>query len=173
MPTSWFQSFNAVFVILLAPIFARLWLSLGAKKHRAVLAGETGCGTVASLSGISPYCLWRAGCGAGCEGEYSLAYRVIFHSHNGRALPLSHWSFHGKQAVPSTFCITFDGGVWYLSMATANKLAGALSSLYPEEGKVKSLLGIEISTLFDFFYGVCSDGRSCFFYPAPFVQAIK
>jgi len=36
-------------------------------------------------------------------------------------------------------------------MSTANKLAGALSSLYPEEGKVKSLLGIEIVTLFDFF----------------------
>ncbi|MPN45468.1 Dipeptide and tripeptide permease A [bioreactor metagenome] len=42
-------------------------------------------------------------------------------------------------------------GVWYLSMATANKLAGALSSLYPEEGKVKQLFGIEIANLFDFF----------------------
>jgi len=31
MPTSWFQSFNAVFVILLAPLFAQLWLALGAK----------------------------------------------------------------------------------------------------------------------------------------------
>jgi POT family proton-dependent oligopeptide transporter len=42
-------------------------------------------------------------------------------------------------------------GVWYLSMATANKLAGSLSSLYPEAGKSKMFLGMEIATLFDFF----------------------
>ena len=42
-------------------------------------------------------------------------------------------------------------GVWYLSMATANKLAGSLSSLYPEAGKSKMFIGFEISTLYDFF----------------------
>lgn len=42
-------------------------------------------------------------------------------------------------------------GVWYLSMATANKFAGTLSSLYPEVGKTKIFLGFEVTTLFDFF----------------------
>ena len=42
-------------------------------------------------------------------------------------------------------------GVWYLSMATANKLAGTLSSLYPEAGKTKMFLGFEVTALFDFF----------------------
>ena len=42
-------------------------------------------------------------------------------------------------------------GIWYLSTATANKFAGMLSGLYPEAGKVKTLLGCRIETMFDFF----------------------
>ena len=42
-------------------------------------------------------------------------------------------------------------GIWYLSMSTANKFAGTLSGLYPEDGKVKTLLGFRIETMFDFF----------------------
>ena len=40
-------------------------------------------------------------------------------------------------------------GIWYLSTATANKFAGMLSGLYPEDGKVKSLFGYQIATMYD------------------------
>ena len=42
-------------------------------------------------------------------------------------------------------------GVWCLSSAAANKLAGVLSGLYPEDGKVTSFLGYQIEGLSDFF----------------------
>jgi len=42
-------------------------------------------------------------------------------------------------------------GVWYMSMATANKFAGILSGLYPEVGKPKFIFGIQIVSLYDFF----------------------
>ena len=47
-------------------------------------------------------------------------------------------------------------GIWYLSCllytsATANKFAGMLSGLYPEDGKVKTILGFQIATMYDFF----------------------
>ena len=42
-------------------------------------------------------------------------------------------------------------GIWYLSTSTANKFAGTLGGLYPEDGKVKTLLGFRIETMFDFF----------------------
>lgn len=42
-------------------------------------------------------------------------------------------------------------GIWYLSMATANKFAGMLSGVYPEAGKSKSFIGFEIATMYDFF----------------------
>ncbi len=41
--------------------------------------------------------------------------------------------------------------VWFLSNAAANKFAGTLSGLYPEGGKAKSFIGIEIASLYDFF----------------------
>lgn len=42
-------------------------------------------------------------------------------------------------------------GVWYLSMATANKFVGVLSGLYPEAGKPKSFIVFQITDLYDFF----------------------
>ena len=42
-------------------------------------------------------------------------------------------------------------GIWYLSTATANKFAGILGGLYPEEGKTKALFGYSIETMYDFF----------------------
>jgi proton-dependent oligopeptide transporter, POT family len=33
IPVTWFQSFNAIFIILLSPVFAALWTTLGRKKR--------------------------------------------------------------------------------------------------------------------------------------------
>jgi POT family proton-dependent oligopeptide transporter len=41
--------------------------------------------------------------------------------------------------------------VWFLANAFANKLAGALSALYPENGKTTSFLGYEMTDLHGFF----------------------
>lgn len=42
-------------------------------------------------------------------------------------------------------------GVWFLSTSAANKFAGVLSGLYPENGIVKHFMGIEVANLYDFF----------------------
>ena len=41
--------------------------------------------------------------------------------------------------------------VWFLGNAFANKLAGVLSALYPENGKTTSFIGYEMTNLYDFF----------------------
>ena len=41
--------------------------------------------------------------------------------------------------------------VWFLANAFANKLAGVLSALYPENGKVTSFMGYKMENLYDFF----------------------
>jgi POT family proton-dependent oligopeptide transporter len=41
--------------------------------------------------------------------------------------------------------------VWFLANASANKLAGVLSALYPENGKTTQFLGYQMSSLYDFF----------------------
>jgi len=41
--------------------------------------------------------------------------------------------------------------VWFLANASANKLAGVLSALYPEKGKTTSFLGFQMHNMYDFF----------------------
>jgi POT family proton-dependent oligopeptide transporter len=42
-------------------------------------------------------------------------------------------------------------GVWFLSTSAANKFAGMLSALYPENGVSTNFFGYHISSLYDFF----------------------
>jgi len=42
-------------------------------------------------------------------------------------------------------------GVWFMSISAANKFAGVLSGLYPEEASPKSFIGFDIVNLNDFF----------------------
>ncbi|RYY17886.1 MAG: MFS transporter, partial [Chitinophagaceae bacterium] len=42
-------------------------------------------------------------------------------------------------------------GVWFLANAMANDFAGMLSKLFPEDGKVTQLFGIQIDSLYSFF----------------------
>ncbi|MDE3248568.1 MAG: MFS transporter, partial [Bacteroidota bacterium] len=41
--------------------------------------------------------------------------------------------------------------IWFTANAFGNKVAGVLSSLYPENGKTTSLLGYQMHNLHDFF----------------------
>ena len=41
--------------------------------------------------------------------------------------------------------------VWFLGNAGGNKMAGVLSALYPENGKITSFLGYQMTNLYDFF----------------------
>ena len=41
--------------------------------------------------------------------------------------------------------------IWFTANAFGNKLAGALSALYPEKGQTTSVLGYQMSNLYDFF----------------------
>lgn len=150
MPTSWFQSFNAVFVILLAPIFARLWLSLGAKNIEPSSPVKQAVGLLLLSLGYLLIAFGVQGVEPGVKVSI-LWLTGLYFIHTMGELCLSPIGLSMVNKLSPVRFASLLMGVWYLSMATANKLAGALSSLYPEEGKVKSLLGIEISTLFDFF----------------------
>jgi POT family proton-dependent oligopeptide transporter len=41
--------------------------------------------------------------------------------------------------------------VWFLANAFANKLAGKLSALYPDQGTSTSFMGFEMHNMYDFF----------------------
>ncbi len=150
MPTSWFQSFNAVFVILLAPLFAQLWLALGSKNREPSSPTKQAIGLLLLSLGYLLIAMGVQGVEPGVK--VSILWLVgLYFIHTMGELCLSPIGLSMVNKLSPIRFASLLMGVWYLSMSSANKLAGALSSLYPEEGKVKSLLGIEIATLFDFF----------------------
>jgi amino acid/peptide transporter (Peptide:H+ symporter), bacterial len=150
MPTSWFQSINSVFVILLAPLFAQLWLALGAKNREPSSPVKQAIGLLLLSLGYLLIAFGVQGVEPGVK--VSIMWLVgLYFIHTMGELCLSPIGLSMVNKLSPVRFASLLMGVWYLSMATANKLAGVLSSLYPEEGKVKSLFGIEIASLFDFF----------------------
>lgn len=150
MPVSWFQSFNAVFVILLAPLFAQLWLALGAKNREPSSPVKQAIGLLLLALGYLIIAIGVQGVEPGVKVSI-LWLAGLYFIHTMGELCLSPIGLSMVNKLSPVRFASLLMGVWYLSMATANKLAGALSTLYPEEGKVKSLMGIEIASLFDFF----------------------
>lgn len=150
MPASWFQSFNAVFVVLLAPLFSTLWLKLGQKNMEPASPTKQAIGLLLLSLGYLLIAFGVRGVAPGMK--VSMLWLVgLYFIHTMGELSLSPIGLSMVNKLSPARFASLLMGVWYLSMATSNKLAALLSSFYPEPGKYKILLGVEISTMFDFF----------------------
>lgn len=150
MPASWFQSFNAIFVVLLAPLFSTLWIKLGQRNMEPASPTKQAIGLFLLSLG---YLLIAIGVkDVAPNTKVSMLWLTgLYFIHTTGELTLSPIGLSMVNKLSPARFASLLMGVWYLSMATANKLAGSLSSLYPEAGKPKSFVGFEIATLFDFF----------------------
>ncbi len=151
MPASFFQSFNPVFVVLLAPLFSSLWLKLGQKNLEPASPVKQSLGLFFLALG---YLLIAFGVKEVESGmKVSIMWLTgLYFIHTMGELMLSPIGLSMVNKLAPVRFASLLMGVWYLSMATANKFAGMLSGLYPENGmKPKHFLGFEIATMFDFF----------------------
>ena len=150
MPASWFQSFNAVFVILLAPVFAKLWVKLGAKNMEPASPVKQAIGLFLLSIGYLLIAFGVRGVEPGVKVSILWLTGLYFiHTMGELCLSPIGLSMVNKLA-PARFASLLMG-VWYLANATANKLASTLAQLYPQQGKIKIIFGIHITTMFDFF----------------------
>lgn len=150
IPASWFQSLNALFVVALAPLFSVLWLKLGQRNMEPASPSKQALGLLLLSLG---YLLIAFGVRSVEPGiKVSMMWLIgLYFIHTMGELCLSPIGLSMVNKLSPARFASLLMGVWYLSMATSNKLAGALSSFYPEAGKSKMLLGFEIASLFDFF----------------------
>ena len=148
MPASLFQSLNSLFVVGFAPLFAWLWLRLG--KREPSSPTKMAIGLLLISIGFLVIALGAKGIGPGMKASmFWLIVMYIFHTWGELSLSPIGLSLVNKLA-PLKFASLLMA-VWFLANALANKLAGTLSSLYPEEGKTTHLLGYEINNLYDYF----------------------
>ncbi|MEO6313410.1 MAG: peptide MFS transporter [Chitinophagaceae bacterium] len=147
IPASWFQSLNSTFVVLFAPFFAWLWLKLGKKEPSSPTKMALGLFLLAlgylwiakGVSNVQPgvkvSMIWLT-------GMYAL--------HTMGELCLSPI---GMSLVNKLSPLKFSSllmAIWFTANAFGNKLAGVLSSLYPDN-KTTSFLGYQMHNLYDFF----------------------
>ena len=150
MPASYFQSFNPVFVVVFAPLMSWLWMKLGSKNMEPASPTKQAMGLFLLSVGYLVIALGVQGVAPGVKVSILWLTGLYFiHSMGELMLSPIGLSMVNKLA-PARFASLLMG-IWYLSMATANKFAGILSGLYPEAGKPKSFVGFEIASMYDFF----------------------
>ncbi len=151
MPASYFQSFNAGFIIILAPIIGAVWTALAKKgiSFAAPFKQSLGLGFLAS--GFLFIALGSKLIPAGGASIWFLTGCYFLHTVGELCLSPIGLSMVNK-LTPARFT-SLMMGIWFLAIATGNKLAGFMSSLYPDPKAATHphLFGIEIADLHTYF----------------------
>lgn len=147
MPPSYFQSFNAAFIIIFAPLFAWLWLKMG--KYQPATPTKMGIGLILLALGF----LWIAfGVKSAATQKVSMIWLTgLYLLHTWGELCLSPIGLSLFNKLSPIKFASLLMAVWFLGNAGGNKMAGVLSALYPEGGKTTSFLGYQMTNLYDFF----------------------
>ncbi len=122
-PSAWFQSVNSLFVMLLAPVFAWIWVRLGDRQPSSPMKFVVGL----IFLGVS-FLLMVPAAKLTVEGKVSPLWIVgLFFLQTVGELCLSPvgLSTMTKLAPPSLLGLVM--GIWFLAAALGNKLAGVLA----------------------------------------------
>jgi POT family proton-dependent oligopeptide transporter len=147
VPASLFQSLNSVFIVTLAPLFAWLWLKLG--RHEPASPTKMAIGLLLLSLGY----LWIAfGVDSVQPGvKVSMVWLTgMYLLHTMGELCLSPIGLALVNKLAPLKFASLLMAVWFLANASANKLAGVLSALYPD-GRTTQFLGYQMNDLHDFF----------------------
>lgn len=139
MPSSYFQSFNALFIVVLAPVAVAIWSALGkrGKEPASPVKQAMGLGFLAlgylfiawGVYGVEPW------------DKVSMIWLVgLYLIHTIGELCLSPIGLSMVVKLAPVRFVSLLMGVWFMSNAASNKLAGELSALYPEEVKIENVV---------------------------------
>ena len=150
MPASWIQSFNPFFVVILAAVMPGVWGALARRGMEPTSPTKQAIGLLLLSLGYLVICFGVKDVQPGVK--VSLIWLTgLYFIHTMGEIALSPIGLSMVNKLTPVRFASLMMGIWYLSTATANKFAGTLSGLYPEAGKVKTLMGYRIETMFDFF----------------------
>ena len=132
LPASAFQSVNAIAIVLFAPIFVGIWGFLGKRKLEPSSPYKQAIGLLLLAIGYMVIAVGVKGLEPGVK--VSMMWLISLYSiHTFGELCLSPIGLSMVNKLAPVKFASLLMGVWFLSTATANKFAGTLSALYPEE----------------------------------------
>jgi len=128
-PASWLQSMNAIFIIMLAPVFAWIWLTLGRTHKEPSNAVKFGLGLVFVGSGfgvlIAAAILAEGGV---MVSPMWLVLTYLLHTCGELSL-----SPVGMSAMTKLAPVRIGGlimGFWFLALSAGNYIGGRIAGLY-------------------------------------------
>lgn len=127
VPASWLQALNALFIILLAPVFAWIWIKLGRREPSSPTKFVLGL-----VAGGLGYAVLVVGASVAAQGvQVSLMWLVIVYLfHTVGELCLSPVGLSAMTKLAPARISGLLMGVWFLSISVGNYMGGRLASLY-------------------------------------------
>ncbi|MFH1315543.1 MAG: peptide MFS transporter [Candidatus Uhrbacteria bacterium] len=129
VPASWFQSANPIFIVLLAPIFSRVWVWLGERNMDPTSPVKMGVGLLlaaASLAIMIPASMLATG---GDKVSMLWLWGVYFTFTVGEICLSPIGLSMVTKLAPAKF-LSLCMGVWFLSNFASNLLAGKIAGMY-------------------------------------------
>ncbi|MCC5946277.1 MAG: peptide MFS transporter [Bernardetiaceae bacterium] len=139
VPATWFQSINALFIFIFAPLFAGLWIRLGKFNPNGPVKFAFGLfllslGFVAMVIGAASI---NPGDPAGNVSMLWLVLAYLLHTWGELCLSPVGLSFVNKLSPKRLVGLMF--GIWFLAAAIGNYIAGALSGLIDKIAQEQSM----------------------------------
>ena len=151
MPTTWFQSINPIVVVAFAPIMATLWETLAKHKLEPASPVKQAIGLLLLAIGYAIIAFGTNGLEDGQKASMWWLF-ALYYIHTIGELSLSPIGLSMVNKLSPIHLASLLMGVWFMSNAASNILAGKLATLLPTaEQPVHSFLGYQITNLTDFF----------------------
>ncbi|MGA9523335.1 MAG: peptide MFS transporter [Myxococcaceae bacterium] len=147
VPTTWFQSVNPLIILLLAPVFASLWVALGKKNRDPSSPVKFAVGLILLAGGfVMMMFASQQSEAVGKASLYWVLLAYLFHTMGELCLSPVGLSMVTKLAPQRMVSLMM--GVWLLSSAGANYVAGWIGGLSAELGEYQLFTSIVIATAF-------------------------
>ena len=127
VPASMFQSINAIYIVLLAPLFALLWVKLGRRGMEPSAPAKFGLGLLQLGLGFLVL-VWGAKA-AGMENATPVIFIfLIYLLHTTGELCLSPVGLSAMNRLAPSFMASLIMGTWFFASATGNFAAGMIAA---------------------------------------------
>ena len=138
-PSSWFQSLNSLFLIILAPVFAWLWLRLGRRGSEPSSPAKFAMGLILVGAGFV-ILIWAARLAASGVQVSPMWLVITYLLHTCGELCLSPVGLSAMTKLAPARIAGLMMGVWFLATSVGNFIGGRVSALY-ESWPLPSLFG--------------------------------
>ncbi len=176
MPTAWLQSVNPICVVIFAPLTASLWEVLARHGKEPSSPAKQALGLL--LLGVGYFMISYVTYGLDVTTKVSVWWLVVLYFIMTLGeLSLSPIGLSMVTKLSPAHLASLLMGVWFMSNAASNIVAGSLATFLPQENvATKSFLGFEIATLSDFFllFAIMSSAASVvLFILTPYIRKMS